>query len=428
MLDPPVKHSVLIGSFVAFQLLGAILIQLFLIRELGVGPETDVFVASQALPMVAGAILLAALQSVWLPRLSISVSDKPLFKVDLAIAQGQALWLSGTAVAILGVTSFWWIPFIFPTLSDQQLVHAKWFTLFFLVATSINCLAAVLVFALRAQHRFLLPEMIASAVTLLGLLSATILIPAYGLVAGVGIILFRSVLTYIALLYVCQWPAASGRKALRERAAWIGMRPVLSGALVYKASPLVDRYFASQSTAGGLTLFNLAMAAMGGASVVLERALCSPKAPLMASFVSRGDFVGARSLYRRGMLQIGILSLMTLTLLLAAQQPFQWISEIVLQIDASTSHQLWLFLLILTGYFFASAVGVLPVSLFHSMHNTWAPSRIGAIGVAVSIALKFFAFLQYGLFGLLLAISFHYLLTAVIMCFAVERCIHARIS
>lgn len=422
------KEPLLLGGMAGLQLLGALFIQLYLVRSIGVGADTDILVASQAVPMVAGAILLAALQSAWLPRLSRSVDTPAEFHLDMIAAQGQALLLCIFTYATIAVTAYWWMPVVFSTFSAAQLIQARCFTVIFLVGATFSCLSNVLTFALRAQRKYLLPEVIGVAVTFVALLLAVLSVPIYGIWAGVFIIVVRTLFTYLALSFVCHLPTVNWRLALNTRDAWVRMFPVLSASFFYKSSPLVDRYFASQSTIGGLTLFNLAMSVMGSFAIVIERALCTSKIPGMSRRVVAGDFQAARAVYRRGVLQVSALSTVAIVFLLLAQQPIQWVASALLRLDLGTAHQLWLFMVVLVGYAFASAAGTLPVALFHAMGNTKLPSLIGAIGVSISIAIKYFGFISYGLWGLLLATSLHYVLTVMVMCFAVERSIHARVA
>ena len=421
-------QPILIGLLTAVQLTGSLLVQFYLFRELGIGQDTDALVAAQVVPMVFNAILVAALQSVWLSRLSVCADRPQRFKLALGNAQGQALWMCLLVTVVAGGGTFLWIPLLFPVFSADQQALSALFTVVFLCGNAFSALSSVSTFAMRAKGRFLVPEVVGIVSTALALAFAAVALPAFGVWAGVWAIVLKSGLTCLLLMHHSHWPPIHGWRALRSRATWRRMRPVLGGALIYKASPLVDRHFASQALPGGLTLFNLAMMAMGSAAILMEKAIGATKGPTMARHVASGELREARAICRRGLLEMAVIAVVCLSMLVALRGPMSMAVSSALNVDAEAAGQLWLYLTVLVGYMFAAAAGTLPVSLFHAMRNTAAPTIVGSVGVIAGVFLKFLTFTHWGLIGLLLAVSIHYLVALLVMFLAVERSIHERLA
>ncbi|MGJ4748583.1 lipid II flippase MurJ, partial [Leptospira sp. SA-E8] len=260
------------------------------VRIVGVGPQTDSYIAAQAVPVVLGAVVIAALQSVWMPRLAVLTCSIGEWRRQQAVAQGHAAILSVGLLLVLGVGVGWWLPWCYPGLSEQQQQDAMGFTFVLLGATGFTTQSALLTVALRARDRFVAPELIATVGAAFALVATYLALPHWGVDAAVWIALTRSVLVYLAQMWIAGWPALSLRDGWRSGSEWRQMRPLLFGTSIYKTSPVIDRYWASQAPAGAITVLALANTAITSAATVLDRALGIPLVPTLSRLVAEGQY------------------------------------------------------------------------------------------------------------------------------------------
>jgi len=423
-----VRQSLYISIVVAMQLLAQLLTQLLVVRIVGVGFDTDAYIAAQAVPSVLVAIITSALQSVWLPRLAVLSGDVSAWRQEQSIAQGQGALLGGGLLLLVGLSIPLWLPLLYPGFAAQQQQIAMEFCLMMLLAAAFNSQSALLTVALRARNRFLAAEFTALLGTLLSLGGMYFALPVWGLFAAVWIALARAILVYVVQLGLANWPPLSFKKGWACKETWTLMRPLLLGTSIYKTSPLVDRYWASQAPAGGMTTLSLAQTAMGALATILERAICMPITPTLARHVAQNDYVGLRLAYRKGVYRISIAVFLLGALLLVLKPHFLVAITTVLNIQTETASALWLMCLFLLGYLHVAASGTVAVAAFYAMGNTKTPVKIGITGFVASVGMKCIGFLFFALPGLVFATSIYYILNMLVMCFLLEKSINEKIS
>jgi len=89
--------------------------------------------------------------------------------------------------------------------------------------------------------------------------------------------------------------------------------------------------------------------------------------------------------------------------------------------DAAHSHQLWLILLAASGLFVVGTAGSLLTGAFYARGDTRTPTLIGSASFTVSIGTKLLMFKYMGIIGLSLAVSFQYVLSALLMVIWLQR-------
>ncbi len=409
-------------------MLATMLSQLLVIRIVGVGPDTDAYIAAQAVPSVLVAIITTALQSVWLPRLAVLSGDVVAWRQEQSIAQGQAALLGGGLILLVGLSIALWQPLLYPGLGAQQQQIAMEFSLVMLLAAAFNSQSTLLAVALRARNRFLAAEFTALLGTLLSLVAMYFALPVWGLVVAVWIALARAILVYVVQLGLANWPPVSFKKGWGCKETWKLMRPLLFGTSIYKTSPLVDRYWASQTQAGGLTTLSLAQTGMAALATILERAICMPITPSLARHVAQSDYVGLRLAYRKGVFHISIAVFLLGALLLVLKPHFLVAITTILNIQIETASALWLMCLLLLGYLHVAASGTVAVAAFYAMGNTKTPVQISMISFIASVGIRSYGYLIFGIPGLVLATSTYYVINMLAMCLFLEKTINEKIS
>ena len=422
------KQGVLIGVVVTVQLLATIITQLFIIKIVGVGDETDAYVLALAMPSVLVAIITAALQSVWLPRLAVLVDKSSAWDEAQSIAQGQAILLGTGTILAVAILLPIWVPLMFSRLGYDQLQIVILFSLPLLLAAIFNIQSAVLTVGLRARNRFLAAELIAMIGSLLSLVIILKLLPESGLELVVWIALLRAAGVYVSQLWLSGWPTISFIKGWQCKDTWRMMRPLFIGASIYKTSPLVDRYFSSSALSGGVTIFNLAQMAMGALSRIMERAICVPLTPFFARYIAESDYRSLKKVYRRGIFYVSVVVLLVVVVLVLLKPVILHILISALGLMAESAEQVWTLAFLFLGFLHVAASGTLTVAVFYALGDSRTPVKIGLIGFLVGIVLKAIGFYLLDLTGLALAISIYYLGNFIVMNIILVKNINARQS
>jgi putative peptidoglycan lipid II flippase len=422
------KQAFSIGTVVGLQILGTLLTQLLVIRIVGLGSDTDAYIAAQTVPAVIVAIITTALQSVWLPRLALMTDDLVAWRKEQSIAQGQAGLLGGGLLLFVGGSLPFWLPLLFPGFDVLTKQAAMFFCLVLLVAAAFNTQSAVLTVALRARNRFMAAEVIALLGTVLSLAAMYVALPLWGLTAAVWIGLARSILVYFVQMSLAKWPPLSFAKGWACKETWILMRPLLFGASIYKTSPLVDRYWASQAYTGAITTLSLAQTAMGSLAVILERAICMPITPSLARHVAQSDYAGLRRAYRSSIFRITSVVVCFGILLLTLKPIFVAVTATVFNIQDQVALILWWMCLLLIGYLHVAASGTVVVAAFYAMGDTKTPVKISMIFFIMMVVIKSSGYLNFGIYGLVVATSIHYIVNMLAMCAFLEKFINEKIS
>ena len=200
------NKGISIAVVVSMQLVGLLLFQLFIVRFVGVGPETDAYIAANAVPSVLNAIVGSSMASVWLVRLSLLNRNIAAWRMEQSLAQGQGLILGGTLVTLLMVTATGWVPLLYPGFTAELYRKTVEFSFVLLGATVLNTQTTLLTVALRARDRFLMAEVISLFGTLTALLANLVLLPIWGLWAAVWIWFARSIVIYLMQMHIADWP------------------------------------------------------------------------------------------------------------------------------------------------------------------------------------------------------------------------------
>ena len=422
------RESLSIGVVVGMQLLSQVLMQLLVIRIVGVGPETDAYNAALAIPTVLGAIVMTSMQSVWLPRFAVQSVDLQNWRSEQSIAQGQALLIGGGVFMVVGAAIAWLLPVLYSGFSPEQIEIATHFCFIFLVAFAFNTQSALLTVALRARGRFLLAEAIALIGTLVSLGAVHVAVPVWGLTAAAWIVLVRAIFVYCAQMAMANWPIPSLAKGWRFKETLGQMRPLMFGTSIYKTSPLVDRYWASQAPAGSITILNIAQMGISSLVTIFERAVCIPVTPSFSRLVAKNEYLALRKLYRLTLMKVtGIVIILGIGLLCLREQMILVISA-VLNTDHDSSANLWVMCALLLGYLQAGISSTILTSAFYAMKQMAMPMKIGVLGFVISLGVKAIGFQNFQISGLVAAISIHGLLNELMLIVQLERAILRKMS
>ncbi|MDI1307816.1 MAG: lipid II flippase MurJ [Methylotenera sp.] len=415
------KQSLNIGIVVTIQLIATFTAQLLVIRMVGVGHETDAYIAAQSLPAVLFAIISTALQSVWLPKLAILNKNFTEWRNQQSIAQSQALLLGGVMYLFVWLTRGFWAKLLFPGFLSHQLELTTLLVGPLLVAAGFNTQTSLLIIALRARSLFVVGELISMLGTVVSLLLMIMFIPHYGIESAAWIATLRAVLVFLMLYGIAGWPRVKLKVGIAQRDTWKQMCPILFGATIYKTSPLIDRFWISQAPIGSMTIFGLAQTAMSAISTIMEKVISMPLTPTMARYVAENDYAGLKKIYLGGLKHVSIGVLLVFSALIVVYPIFADLMRLVIISSPETAMSIWLMLVLLLGYLYGAISGSILVAVFYALGDMKTPMHIGVIGFLLGVALKSLGFIFFGLYGLVAGTSVYYLVNALFMYFILEK-------
>ena len=415
------RLGVVLSILAALQLLAGLVVQLLVLRIVGVGPVTDAYVAAQAVPLVLAGLLSGSLQGLWLPRFARLAEDPTALRREQAASQGQVLRLLVGLCLPLWLGLPWWTRWMFPGFSSEQLAQVVALSGPLLAATLVNGQAALLLAAERARDRFIGIEVIAlmGSFVMIGLV--WLLVPRFGIVAAAWIALARAGMVYILYLRQCGWPPMALQPDASSREVWQQARPLLSVALFIKSSPLVDRFWSSNGSGGDVTLLNIAQLAMNALASIVERSVLVRAVPEFARELQRADLPGLQHSYLRCLARIGLVVLAVGVLLFAARPIWNGVMLRLLQTQPEGATQIWMMCLLLLPALFVAVAGSAAVAVFYAFGETRTPAAIGMFGFMTSIALKGLFFASFGIVGIAAAASTYLIFVMIAHQVAVSR-------
>ncbi len=410
-----------LGLLAALQLLFALAGQLIVLRIVGIGWQTDAYVAAQAVPMLLTAVVAASLQSLWLPRFARAAENASVWIAELGMAQGQILKVMLSLALPLGASSSLWSPLFYPGFSGDQHELVVQIVAPLFAAAGFNALAGIITAALRAREKYILPEalsLLASIVTLGGIV---IMVPHYGVTAAAWLSAARGFLVLLGLLTAAHWPRFRLSASKESREVAVQARPLIGGGVFIKSSPLVDRYWGSQGGGGEITILSIAQLAMTALATVLERALLVQAIPSFAKRLQNGGKAELKLAYRACLRRI-LLAVLTLGAGLVAARPI-WdvLCAQFLRMSPESAWQFWLICLSLLPSLFVSIAGSAAVAVFYTFGETRLPTIIGIVGFAASLVMKGLLFLHLGIIGIAIGSSAYLMLNMMLYHVAVNR-------
>lgn len=415
------KRASFLAILAATQVFGAIAIQLIIVRNVGIGAETDSYIAAQSVALVIAAILQAGLQSIWLPKLSACAAQPSTWKLTLESTIRQSIILSFAAFSILGLTTGVWMPPLFSAFAPQQIEMTKEFLLIFAISSILTIVSYQLTTALRTRDSFLASEAISAVAT------AALIPPIYyfakpgELVYIAAALATRSLFIITIQLKLLAWPSVKWTNRISDRGSWAHMRPVLMGASLYKTLPLIDRAMAALAPPGALTIFNLAQTGVGALSSILEKSLCAPLTAQFGKYAAENRWSQLKRSYRYGIAKITAITALYVLVMVLCKDQIEILAATLLNVSPPMSETLWWLCILLAGYLHVAASGTLVTSVIHSLNDTKTPVKIAINGFILSLPLKIFGFVFFGIKGIVIGSSIHYIINMVAMTIQCER-------
>jgi putative peptidoglycan lipid II flippase len=391
----------------------------YVVTRLGIGPETDAFFASGALPQLIFLVASFSLTQVLVPLLA--TADETSFSRD-----SWAFFLAVSGIltllaALLFVTAGFWVDLLVPGFAAPVRQLTITLTRIQLFAMIGNAAIVVLWSAYYARQKFIWAESSSVLANALGLLFLFWTLPTYGIKAAAWAIVVTLALKIALLMPVLgRWQQPQWNSfAIKE--AWRRVKPFLLGETYAKSDPLIDRFLTSLSVAGNLSLLYMGQQIYAAGSLIFTRAIATPSVPALAIAAKSGDWPGFRHLYWQRLLTM-------LGITIAASVGLGLTGEPILRlmigyggITEQNVHMLWWIMIALAGLLIGGASRQVVSGAFYAIGDTRTPTMLFIVTYTIYIPVKILVFLRYGVIGLAVVTSVHLTINLLLQVLVLER-------
>lgn len=413
------KQAIQLGTLSAANIGIAFLFQWYVLTQLGPGTETDALFAGMTLPQLVLAVISGSLMHVLVPLLA--GEDEDRLRHDawgfLILVGG----LFGVLATVLYLTAPWWIPLTVPGFDAAAKALTIELTRIQLIGMVFAAVNGVQWAAYHAKQQFVWAEFTPILVSAFALLLLIWALPRYGVVAAAWISTLRMGLQTLLLAPGMGRPVWPDLKSPAISAAWQRIKPLLLGTAYYKTDPLVDRFLLSAAGSGSLSLYYLAQQIYGAVNQVINKAIAAPLVPLLSKLHKAGDAEGFQQAYRRKLMQVGAISLVSLLVLGLFGQAMLVLLIGHGNVSADNVKELWWILIWLGGMFVGGLAGQICSNSFYACGDTITPTRMSMLSYTAYIPCKVASFYVWGLVGLATATSIYYMTNLSLQVYLLEK-------
>ena len=413
------KQAIQLGTLSAANIGIAFLFQWYVLTQLGPGTETDALFAGMTLPQLVLAVISGSLMHVLVPLLA--GEDEDRLRHDAWGFFVLVGGLFGVLATVLYLTAPWWIPLTVPGFDAAAKALTIELTRIQLIGMVFAAVNGVQWAAYHAKQQFVWAEFTPILVSTFALLLLIWALPRYGVVAAAWISTLRMGLQTLLLAPGMGRPVWPDFKSPAISAAWQRIKPLLLGTAYYKTDPLVDRFLLSAAGSGSLSLYYLAQQIYGAVNQVINKAIAAPLVPLLSKLHKAGDAEGFQQAYRRKLMQVGAISLVSLLVLGLFGQAMLVLLVGHGNVSADNVKELWWILIWLGGMFVGGLAGQICSNSFYACGDTITPTRMSMLSYTAYIPCKVAAFYIWGLVGLATATSIYYMTNLSLQVYLLEK-------
>jgi putative peptidoglycan lipid II flippase len=404
----------LLFILIVIQLVGSTVMQLVIIKFIGVGKETDAYMASLVVPAVLAVIITGIVQNVWLPELVKAYQkSSSFFNEQLSFMLGQVLIFSLIYI-VFYVWSDYFLKYFYSSFDEYTLGLTADYTKMSIITAFLGVLAGGFSTAQRAKGRYILVEAAGAISILISIPIIYFSIPEWGIGGVLLVLISRGFMVVLFHFISLGCPFFKLLEGGGNKTLWKKTIPLLLSQPVLKSSSVIDRYWASQSAVGALSLFSLAFLIASMIASVIERVVVMPFLPVLKNRIISTNLTDVSRELDKILLKIMMIVLVVGFVGVICKSYFYIILNIVGLTEPQTE-VIWWLVFCLLGYVYASPAGALISGFNYALGDTKTPAIVSMIGYFVSIFLKMLMFKYYDLKGLVVAVSLYYLINFIIL-------------
>lgn len=414
------KQSLHLGVAAACHTGLAVITAWYVISRIGVNLESDAFFASSALPQFVFAVLTTTLVPVLATLLA--VRDDNQFRDDAWSLFSLTAALFLVIAVVMGVTSHMWVPLIVPGFSIAAKSLTIHLTRIQLASMLLNAMIVMLWGAHHARHRFLWVELSGTLANVGGLVFLVLTLDRFGIMAAAWNTVFINSLKLIFLLPILgRWRRPMWNSPVVKE-AWRRLKPLLPGNVYLRTDPVVNRFLASMTGTGSLSLLYVAQQIYASLLLLLGKAVAAPMTSKLAIEARENNpHVYRRTYYSRLSLMLAVTCVGCL--LLAGAAPLFTLLIGHGGITPGNVRTFWLMMIALGGTLVGGALAQVTAGAFYATGNTKTPTKVSVVVYSFFIPLKIAAFFRYGIIGLAMTMSAYSLTNFLVQFFTVRSCV-----
>jgi putative peptidoglycan lipid II flippase len=393
--------------------------QWYVLTQLGLGLETDAFLAGFSLPQLGMTIIGGALAHVLVP----------LFTTQEEAALRQNAWLCllviggscGFIVIVLSTSAPLWVPWFVPGFSLAGKTLTVALTQIQLGSLVFSLSSLILASTYHARGRFVWVELSSLLSALVGFLGLLWSLSYYGIYAAAWIITIKALLDFVWLLPGLGRPSILSWRQSVLPTMFHRLKFLLMGSVYYGTEPLVNQILASLAPMGSLSLFYTVQQLYNVVNQVTQRAIATPMMPRLSIASAIGQWHGFRHIYRTRLGAMTTYVCIGMALLLS-------IGESVLHwtigrgsITSDNVHWVWQIMVAMSGIFIGGTLGQITLSALFAMGDTRTPTRLGIMTYTLYTPLKVLVFALYGVLGLSLTVGVFVVINWLAQWYALEK-------
>ncbi|WP_423198196.1 MULTISPECIES: lipid II flippase MurJ [unclassified Cupriavidus] len=398
---------------------GLFVYQWFVVTRLGAGQGTDALFAGMVMPQLVLNVISGSLGYVLIPLLTV-VDRKHRVSSIWSFAMALAL-IFGSLAGVLWLLAPWWVPLSVPGFDADAVAQTVTLTRIQLLGMVFAGLGAPFNAAYQAEHRFIYPAFMQMLAGLLALAFVVMFLGHGGVEIAAWGLTLRAVLQCLFQTPVGFPFAAPNFKDEHFVSALRRLKPLVAGTIYYKTDQLLDRFLASMTPSGSLSLLHLAQQIYAAGNLVLTNAIAMPMTPRLAKHADEGEWGAFRHEVRR---VLGILMALGVLALALTVFPGRYVLELVFargNLSVASVDTLWHIMLALGMVWLSGLSGQVLSSSFYAMSDTKTPTRIGVIGFTLGIGLKIVGLLLGGVIGVAIGSGVYMVFNSVAMYFILFR-------
>lgn len=393
--------------------------QWFVVTQLGAGPGTDALFAGMVIPQLVLNVISGSLGYVLVPMLSV-VDERVRSSTTWGFAIALALIFGGLA-AVLWLLASWWVPLSVPGFDVVTMQQTVTLTRIQLVGMLFAGLGAPFNAAYQAQHRFIYPAVMALLAGLVALVFVVLLLGWGGVEIAAWGLTLRAALQFLFQVRI-GFPFVFPN--FRDRAfadALRKLKPLIAGTVYYKTDQLLDRFLASMTPSGSLSLLHLAQQIYAAGNLVLTNAIAVPLTPRLAKYAKDQDWTTFRKEVVRALYILGGLGLLAFALIVFPGRNILQLLFVHGSLKTEAVDKLWEIMLALGLVWLSGLTGQVLSTSFYAMSDTKTPTKIGVIGFTLGIGLKVVGFFLGGVIGVAIGSGVYMVFNSVAMYFLLFR-------
>ena len=405
------RHFFFLSVLSAINIAGGVALQFSGILVLGAGVATDAYFAAQAVPMLLGAILAGALANNLTPMLAALAVPTRAALVRVVMLQ-MTLPLAALLV-LLSVTAPWWSSFLFFGLPREgQTLFVALFPV--MCATlGVTVITSAGVAGRSAEGKFWQTEMAQCGATLVALALAVPVTKNYGMTGFTWLLLLRA-LAFFFLVGAPYLRAETSPVAEHSRVLWYRMAQIMSGSIIFKLGPVLDRALASLAAPGVITSLGIGQQIANSVAGVTDKALSRP---LLAA---AGEHLAANK--RKEVIQLYFAQLRMARRAAIAVVGFLLVLVVSYAASEGLANSLNLHafgradvIILVSLSALPMAASQLSASLMYAIGNPRIISRLATISFLASSALKVIGFMLVGVYAIIAGVFLYQILNWVLL-------------